>query len=541
MKRIQCYDRNGNSINSLSQYDHDIKIYIYDLEQGIQPRVQFVHSKEIDNTYEAYNNVLSDGIGYRITIPDTFLQKAGQLICFVCYNNGNEDSDFVTKYYITVPINTKPNPTTGFYENDIEFIDYYFLSKEIDEVRDTVEENKRLFDAHITDMGNPHKVTKNQVGLGNVPNVTTNNQEPTYMQASVLENIVSGETLSTSMGKIQKAIDESIKHFADKENPHEVTTEQINAVNTSQLGVVNGVATLDASGKVPASQLPSYVDDVIEGYLSDDKNTLYSDEGMTQKVEPESNKIYVNLRNENTYRWSGNIYVEISESLALGETENTAYRGDRGKIAYTHSQSAHARVDATLTQASSTNGNVLINGEETVVYTPEDVINSSTQAALDGITASVTAVDEKVDELAENGLAANIDLIKEALRDVFYPIGTIYESVNATNPSEFIGGTWISWGAGRVSVGVDTSQAEFNTVEKTGGEKTHTLTVDEMPKHDHTVAVVNSINYGGSNSAEVLMANVLMGDKGSTDYTGNGQPHNNLQPYITSYKWKRTA
>lgn len=537
MKRIQCYDRNGNSINSLSQYDHDIKIYIYDLEQGIQPRVQFVHSKEIDNTYEAYNNVLSDGIGYRITIPDTFLQKAGQLICFVCY----EDGDFVTKYYIAIPINTKPNPTTGFYENDIEFIDYYFLSKEIDEVRDTVEENKRLFDAHITDMGNPHKVTKNQVGLGNVPNVTTNNQEPTYTQASVLENIVSGETLSASMGKIQKVIDESMKHFADKENPHELTTEQINAVNISQLGIANGVATLDVSGKVPASQLPSYVDDVIEGYLSDDKNTLYSDEGMTQKVEPESNKIYVNLRNENTYRWSGNIYVEISESLALGETENTAYRGDRGKIAYTHSQSAHARVDATLTQASSTNGNVLINGEETVVYTPEDVINSSTQAALDGITASVTAVDEKVDELAENGLAANIDLIKEALRDVFYPIGTIYESVNATNPSEFIGGTWISWGAGRVSVGVDTSQAEFNTVEKTGGEKTHTLTVDEMPKHDHTVAVVNSINYGGSNSAEVLMANVLMGDKGSTDYTGNGQPHNNLQPYITSYKWKRTA
>lgn len=69
-----------------------------------------------------------------------------------------------------------------------------------------------------------------------------------------------------------------------------------------------------------------------------------------------------------TYRWSGTVYSPVGSSLALGETESTAYRGDRGKIAYDHSQAAHARVDATKTEKSDTNGNVKINGVETQVY-----------------------------------------------------------------------------------------------------------------------------------------------------------------------------
>jgi len=59
-----------------------------------------------------------------------------------------------------------------------------------------------------------------------------------------------------------------------------------------------------------------------------------------------------------------------------------------------------------------------------------------------------------------------------------YPIGSIYLSVNNTNPSSLFGGVWEAWGAGRCLVGVDTTQVEFNAVEKTGGEKEHTLTVE---------------------------------------------------------------
>lgn len=142
-----------------------------------------------------------------------------------------------------------------------------------------------------------------------------------------------------------------------------------NKLETSLKGAKSGLAELDANGKVPAAQLPSYVDDVIEAYKSG--ADFYEDSAHTaaKKITGESGKIYVDLHTNVTYRWSGTAYVEISASLALGETSSTAYRGDRGKIAYEHSQSAHARTDATATAGSTTNGKIKINGSDVTVYT----------------------------------------------------------------------------------------------------------------------------------------------------------------------------
>ena len=140
-------------------------------------------------------------------------------------------------------------------------------------------------------------------------------------------------------------------------------------VKRTEMGAANGVAQLDSTGKVPAAQLPSFVDDVIEGYLYNGK--FYQEAAHTTEILAESGKIYVDITDgvNKTYRWSGTAYVEISSSLALGETSSTAYRGDRGKTAYDHSQSTHARTDATNTEASTTNGNIKINGTETTIYT----------------------------------------------------------------------------------------------------------------------------------------------------------------------------
>ena len=99
---------------------------------------------------------------------------------------------------------------------------------------------------------------------------------------------------------------------------------------------VHNAATLDSNGKVPSSQLPSFVDDVKEGYYYNGK--FYEDSAHTTEIPAEAGKIYTDLTTNKTYRWGGTTYVEISESLALGETSSTAYRGDRGKIAYDHSQ-----------------------------------------------------------------------------------------------------------------------------------------------------------------------------------------------------------
>ena len=94
-------------------------------------------------------------------------------------------------------------------------------------------------------------------------------------------------------------------------------------------GQPNGLAELDSAGKVPSSQLPSYVDDVIEGYYYNSK--FYKEESHTTEITGESGKIYTDLGNNKTYRWSGTTYTEISASLALGETSSTAYPGDKGK------------------------------------------------------------------------------------------------------------------------------------------------------------------------------------------------------------------
>lgn len=109
-----------------------------------------------------------------------------------------------------------------------------------------------------------------------------------------------------------------------------------NKLETSLKGAANGLAELDSTGKVPSTQLPSYVDDVIEGYLYDGK--FYVEAAHTTEITAESGKIYVDLATNKTYRYSGTQYTVISETLALGETETTAYRGDRGKTAYDHSQ-----------------------------------------------------------------------------------------------------------------------------------------------------------------------------------------------------------
>lgn len=124
------------------------------------------------------------------------------------------------------------------------------------------------------------------------------------------------------------------------------------------------------------------------------------------------------------------------------------------------------------------------------------------------------------------------------LLDIFYPIGTIYESTKPDNPSTFMGGTWSRFGNGRVLVGVDENDADFNTVNKTGGEKAHTLTIPEMPSHTHTFPGANPNNYV---RVEASSTTGLSTSTKTTDATGGNQAHNNLQPYITVYRWQRTA
>ena len=171
---------------------------------------------------------------------------------------------------------------------------------------DTVYDDSNV-QSHIASKINPHGVTKAQVGLGNVSNIA---------QASKTEF----DSHNSDTTKHITASERS--KWNSKQNALGFTPE-----NISNKSKANGYASLDANGKVPASELPSYVDDVIEA------TTL-----ANLPTAGETGKIYVTTNDNKTYRWSGTAYTEISASLALGTTSSTAYRGDLGNAAYSHSK-----------------------------------------------------------------------------------------------------------------------------------------------------------------------------------------------------------
>ena len=514
-------------------------------------------------------------------------------------------------------------------------------------------------------------------------------------------------------------------------------------------GAISSKADLDTSGKVLSSQLPSYVDDVLE----------YSAKSNFPST-GESGKIYVDTATNLTYRWSGSTYVEISQSLALGETSSTAYRGDRGKIAYDHSQTTHAPTNAEVNQnafsnvkvgsttisadsktdtlelvagtnvtltpdatndkvtittndtkntagSTNTNDKIFLIGATSQAANPQTyshdtayvgtdgcLYSNNTKVSVNGHTHSVANISDLTATATElnycDGVTSNIQTqlnntvklsgnqtingnktfseeiqfadesgpsgtvtsaiytdfsgslkmrVGERLcwidsdghfessvdgrfigentlstygatgvkgsaessyrkgevnitpanlgipnarnitistadptssdggngdvwitygstqSDCPFPVGGIYISIASTNPSSiWAGTTWEQFAAGRTLVGLDTSDADFNTVGMMDGEKEHTLTIDQIPAHGHGMAHTHSYtgpNTGswktGTNGKSHTWCTSAGGktsggaSKTTTDNAGGGSAHNNLQPYIVVYMWKRVS
>ena len=191
---------------------------------------------------------------------------------------------------------------------------------------------------------------------------------------------------------------------------------------------------------------------------------------------------------------------------------------------------------------SDSNGDVSASGVTNTELGYVSGVTSAIQTQLDTLT---TAVNTKTT------LAA------------VYPVGSIYtNATNSTNPSSLLGfGTWVAFGAGRVPIGIDSSDSDFDTAEETGGSKTHTLSESEMPAHRHflfrEVSVGNIGDTGSTLSAAHHYTNAgeeryrirkssstnqfLEPDVTLSGQTGSGSAHNNVQPYIVVYMWKRTA
>lgn len=150
--------------------------------------------------------------------------------------------------------------------------------------------------------------------------------------------------------------------------------------------------------------------------------------------------------------------------------------------------------------------------------------------------------------------------------DSVYPVGSIYISVNDNfNPNKVFPGTWESFGKGRTLVGVNTSDIEFQSSEDTGGEKTHTLTIEEMPSHNHSASTggagkhahtvgyrkrqdaygkgtMDAMHWNTGTASTIATSEVANHSHTVTvESAGSGIAHNNMMPYITVRMWKRTA
>lgn len=158
-------------------------------------------------------------------------------------------------------------------------------------------------------------------------------------------------------------------------------------------------------------------------------------------------------------------------------------------------------------------------------------------------------MDRSADNLGQiiNDIERELEELKTTqlrVRETLYPVGSIYMSATMSTVDEVqatFGGTWEAWGSGKVPVGVDPEDSDFDTVEETGGEKTHTLTVEEMPSHRHNIGQTYSGYrlYQDGSAPNGIYTGYATSEP--TNYVGGGEAHNNLQPYITCYMFKRIS
>ena len=209
-----------------------------------------------------------------------------------------------------------------------------------------------------------------------------------------------------------------------------------------------------------------------------------------------------------------------------------------------------------------TKGKTFANGEQLTAGKLNQMLDAAvfSSAAVDN---TKTTLSGGAITIAPNAITSTE--IAQSFLDSIYPIGSVYtNATNSTNPGTLLGfGTWVSFGAGRVPVGIDSSDTDFDAAEETGGAKEVTLTNAQIPGHTHTGAAYYKIDGGGQtdptgetertffheNSGHTTTtgsdssygrANLLTNTGGGGTAPGGGS-HTNLQPYIVVYMWKRTA
>lgn len=346
-------------------------------------------------------------------------------------------------------------------------------------------------------------------------------------------------------------------HTGNKSNPHGVTLSQLGVTATAtELNYCDGVTsniqtqlnnTVNLSGNQTINGNKTFTGMIhFDDTDASIKPYLYTDYSEALKINVGGKLSWIDsdghfhssvdgrFIGENTLSTYGVTGVKgnAESSYRKGEVNITPANIGAAESSHTHS--------ASNVTAGTLGGSVVANASAVSTLTTKQVRNT---------TISTT------DPTSSDGGNGDIWITYgSAQSDCPFPVGGIYISITSTNPSSiWAGTTWEQFAKGRTLVGLDSSDPDFTTSGHTGGKKTHTLTTDELPAHGHGMAHTHSYTGPNTGSWKVGTGKAHTwctsaggktsggASKATTDNAGGGLAHNNLQPYIVVYMWKRVS
>lgn len=303
---------------------------------------------------------------------------------------------------------------------------------------------------HLIDFMNPHKVNKEQVGLGNVPNVTTNDQTPTYEEAEEFENISSGEKLSIAFGKIQKAISSLLGHINNFDNPHKTTKSQIqlgNVDNTSDVDKPVSTAQQKAIDDAYANS-NKYTDekiaDLIDG-APETMDTLKEVADAIEKsktVEESLDKSIGTKANQNeldTHTGNDTIHITSDERTKWNDANNKKHSHNNKSVLdgitselvqkWTETSSSSVTGIKGVNEDSFRRGNVVLTAKDVGAVstggdTANNIVSFTSSDVADGLTSAWTTVSKLSSGEKHSSIFAKVSQMFKNVRYLYKMLGT---------------------------------------------------------------------------------------------------------------------
>lgn len=327
----------------------------------------------------------------------------------------------------------------------------------------------------------------------------------------------------------------------------------LNFIPTSQKGAADGVASLGADKIVPKSELPTdvvydsnYKHITIENVLNSTSttNALSANQGKVLNDKINALKIPNVVDNLTSTSTTDALSANQGKVLAGRISDNdTMITNLQEDIILAEDNIAKIKKDyIPLTQKGYANGVAALDANMKLIVSQLPVATKTSLGAIKiGDNLSIS------EDGTLNAAGTGGDITNQLLEKI-YPVGSIYISANRVSPQQFLGGVWEPFAYGRTLVGVDDSDSspdmDFAEPLKTGGEKAHQLTIEEMPSHRHLIHGRIDRNQGSSTIfREIYNYNETGGTENNVESfaTGGNKAHNNMQPYITVYMWKRIS